>query len=87
MPLTEGTQIDEHRQAAEIKLANRKLGIMLNNYAPTSGLSTSNISDVGRDCHDEWENGRGAIEPIPALAQIDLSLNAPGRPLRRSAAG
>ena len=72
MPLTEGTQIDEHRQAAEIKLADRKLGIMLNNYARDfPGLFNSNISDVGRDCHDEWDNERaGAIEPIPALAEL-----------------
>ena len=35
MPLTKGVQVDEHRQAAEIKLADRehRLGILLDNYA------------------------------------------------------
>jgi hypothetical protein len=44
MPLTKGTQIDEHRQAAEIKLADRErlLGT-LNNYARDfPGLFNSN---------------------------------------------
>ena len=71
MSPTEGTQINEHRQAAEIKLANRKLGIVLNNYARDfPGLFNSNARGVGRDCHDEWGNERArAIEPIPALAE------------------
>ena len=71
MSPTEGTQIDEHRQAAEIKLANRKLGIVLNNYARDfPGLFNSNARGVGRDCHDEWDNERArGIEPIPALAE------------------
>ena len=72
MPLTEGTHIDEHRQAAEIKLADRKLGIVLNNYARDfPGLFKSNIPGDSRDCHDEWDNERArAIEPIPALAEL-----------------
>ncbi len=72
MPLTEDTQMDEHRQAAEIKLADRKLGIVLNNYARDfPGLFKSNTRGVGQDCHDEWDNERArAIEPIPALAEL-----------------